>query len=59
LPEFPFRLQLLAFFLALMFANGVQHIVWAGSVKRYVPGLITSPIHIVLFLIFYYRTLSL
>src|SRR3989338_9615063 len=38
LPDFPFRLQLLAFFLALMFANGVQHIVWAGSVKRYVPG---------------------
>lgn len=43
-----------AFFLALMFANGVQHLIWAGSVKRYVPGLVTAPLHIAVFLVFYF-----
>lgn len=52
---FPNREYLLAFFIALMFANGVQHLVWAGIVKKYVPGLITAPIHIVLFLLFYFK----
>jgi hypothetical protein len=56
-PYFPAREQLLAFFLVLMFANGVQHLVWAGSVKKYVPGLITAIIHCALFLIFYFRIL--
>jgi hypothetical protein len=52
-PEFPNRSELQAFFLALMFANGIQHIVWAGNVKKYVPGLITSLFHIVIFLFYY------
>jgi len=56
LQNFPNRTLLQAFFLALMFANGVQHIVWAGNVKRYVPGLITAPLHIIVFLVFYFRT---
>jgi hypothetical protein len=54
---FPSRIYLQAFFLALMFANSVQHIVWAGNVKKYVPGLVTAPIHIVVFLIFYFKFL--
>jgi len=49
---FPRRAWLIEFFLVLMFANGIQHIVWAGSVKKYVPGLITAILHIVNFLIF-------
>lgn len=56
-PAFPYREYLQAFFLALMFANGVQHLIWAGWVKKYVPGLITAPIHIVVFLVFYYLAL--
>jgi hypothetical protein len=40
--DFPYRTLLQAFFLVLMFANGVQHIVWWGSVKKYVPGLINA-----------------
>lgn len=56
--SFPARLQLMSFFLVLMFANGVQHVVWAGSVKKYVPGLITAVLHIVNFLVFYFGVLS-
>lgn len=55
--DFPNRAVLQAFFLALMFANGVQHLVWAGSVKKYVPGLLTAPIHIIIFLVFYFTVL--
>ena len=55
LPTFPYREALQAFFLVLMFANGVQHLVWAGSVKKYVPGLVTGIIHIVVFLTYYFK----
>ncbi len=54
---FPARDGLLGFFLALMFANGVQHLVWSGCVKKYVPGLVTAPVHILVFLIFYFQIL--
>lgn len=54
---FPYRSYFQAFFLALMFANGVQHIVWWGSVKKYVPGLATAFVHIAVFLVFYFRVL--
>jgi hypothetical protein len=53
--DFPSRVYLQAIFLALMFANGVQHIVWAGILKKYVPGLVTTPLHIIVFLMFYFR----
>jgi hypothetical protein len=53
--KFPFRDSLMAFFLVLMFANGVQHLVWAGSVKKYVPGLYTAFLHILIFLVFYFQ----
>jgi len=55
--DFPSRAYLQAFFLVLMFANGVQHIVWSGNVKKYIPGLITAPVHIIVFLVFYFRTI--
>lgn len=57
LQDFPNRTLLQAFFLALMFANGVQHIVWAGNVKKYVPGLITAPVHIIVFLVYYFKAI--
>lgn len=53
----PFKEQLTALFIPLMFANGIQHIVWFGAQKKYVPGLITAPIHIILFLLFYFLSL--
>jgi hypothetical protein len=55
IPTFPYRETLQAFFFILMFANGVQHLVWAGSVKKYVPGLFTGTIHIVVFLTYYFK----
>ena len=54
LKSFPSRLFLIEFFLVLMFANGIQHIIWAGSVKKYVPGLLTAVFHIINFAIFYF-----
>lgn len=46
-PTFPHRLSFLSFFIALMLANGLQHIIWWRFAKKYVPGLITAPIHVV------------
>src|SRR3989344_9498995 len=55
--SFPFRENLQAFFLVLMFANGIQHLVWWGCEKKYVPGLITAFAHIALFIVFYFKTI--
>ncbi|MEK7156471.1 MAG: HXXEE domain-containing protein [Patescibacteria group bacterium] len=55
--SFPNKEFLQLLFLALMFANGVQHIVWWGVAKQYVPGLMTAPLHIAVFLIFYFSVL--
>jgi hypothetical protein len=57
IPQFPLREWLMAFFAALMFANGVWHIVWFWffeKAKRYVPGLCTAFVHIGAFFVFYY-----
>lgn len=58
IPDFPLRSNLVLFFIALMFANGVQHVVWAGAEKKYVPGLVTGIIHIVVFFLFYFQLLK-
>ncbi len=50
----PLRSYLQSFFLVLMFANGIQHIVWWGVAKKYVPGLVTAFVHIGVFFVFYY-----
>jgi hypothetical protein len=51
---FPYRNLIQELFLVLMFANGVQHLVWWGALKKYVPGLITAFVHIGVFLVFYF-----
>ena len=55
--SFPSRENFQAFFLVLMFANGIQHLVWWGCEKKYVPGLITAFAHIALFIVFYFKTI--
>ncbi len=55
---FPNRAYFQASFLILMFANGIQHIIWAGVVKKYVPGLLTAILHIVVFLMFYFQAIT-
>ncbi len=52
-PSFPARETWMAFFNYLMFANGVQHVVWAGVEKKYVPGLLTAPLFFIVFFWFY------
>ncbi len=54
-PELWYREAIQSFFLVLMFANGIQHLVWWGVVKKYVPGLITAPLHVGIFLAFYFK----
>lgn len=44
---FPFKEVFLKFYLLLMFANGVEHTVWLMWKKKYVPGLLTSLLHLV------------
>ena len=56
--QFPSRSHLMSFFNILMFINGWWHIVWFAIVKKYVPGLITAPLFILLFFVFYYKILS-
>jgi len=51
----PYRENLQAFFLVLMFANGIQHLIWWGWEKKYIPGLITAFAHIAVFLVFYFK----
>lgn len=55
--EPPSKEYLQAFFLVLMFANGVQHMIWWGVAKKYVPGLITAFAHIAVFMTFYFKVL--
>lgn len=56
--DLSFRSELLAFFMILMFANGVWHITWSRIKGRYVPGLITAFLHVISFLAFYFVTLT-
>jgi len=42
-------------FALLMFANGLWHIVWWGIIKKYVPGLATAPIFLIIFITFYFK----
>lgn len=53
----PSREMLMHVFALLMFANGLWHIVWLGIVKKYVPGVITAPLHLITFLVFYFTVL--
>ena len=53
---FPLRIPLMAAFNVLMFANGIWHVAWflfCEKGRRYVPGLVTAPVHIITFLLFY------
>ncbi len=53
--QFPYRLNLLALFIVLMFAQSLWHLAWWTMEKKYVPGLITAIIHVALFLVFYFQ----
>ena len=53
--EIPFREYLMAFFVLLMFGNGIWHITWYGIEKKYVPGIITAPLFVIAFSIFYFQ----
>lgn len=52
-PGVPQRIFLPALFSLLMFANGIEHIVWYMKEKKYVPGLITAPFHVAAFAFYF------
>lgn len=56
-PAFPQRQYFQAFFLIFMFANGIEHLVWSRINRCYTPGLITAPLHIVIFSVFFFQAL--
>ena len=54
---YPYRVFLMSLFNLLMFANGIWHITGAVLAKKYIPGLITAPFAVILFVIYYYLIL--
>ena len=52
------RTEVMVFFVLLMFANGIWHIVWFWFFEKgkYVPGLLTAALFIIAFFIHYYST---
>lgn len=58
IPTFPFRLQVLGLFILLMFANGIEHVVWYMWEKKYVPGLFTAFLHIIIFTVFFFLNIK-
>lgn len=56
-PELPFANQFMILFSLVMFINGIGHIVWALVKRSYVPGLITAPIFVILFCLYYFKEL--
>ncbi len=60
LTDFQARTGFMAFFNILMFINGIWHILWFMFLekgKRYVPGLITAPLFVITFVVFYINLL--
>lgn len=55
--SFPHRETFQLVFLYIMLANGLQHIIWWGIVKKYVPGLVTAHLHLLVFLAFYFKAI--
>ena len=55
LPDLAYRSALMSFFIVLMFANGIWHITWLGIAKKYVPGIVTAPIFVIVFLAYFFN----
>ena len=52
-PDAPGGQGFMYWFIFAMLLNGMEHIIWAAVKKRYVPGLVTAPIFVVLFGLYY------
>ena len=54
------KTEVMIFFIILMLANGVWHIVWFWFFEKgkYVPGLLTATLFIIAFFIHYYSTVT-
>jgi hypothetical protein len=55
-PHLPLANIYMPGFALLMFINGIYHITWAMVSKKYMPGLVTAPLFIVIFS-FYFASL--
>ena len=52
----PFTNVYMPAFALTMLINGIEHIVWGLVSKKYVPGLVTAPLFVIVF-VFYYISL--
>lgn len=52
-PELAFAATYMKLFALVMLINGIGHIVWGLVLRKYVPGLITAPIFVVIFFFYY------
>ncbi len=55
-PTLPGAQTFMPWFIFAMLLNGMEHIIWGAVEKRYVPGLATAPLFVILFG-FYYASL--
>lgn len=56
-PELAGAHTFMVWFMFAMLLNGMEHVIWGAVKKSYVPGLVTAPFFILLF-IFYYASLT-
>jgi Protein of unknown function with HXXEE motif len=57
-PKLSFISWYVPLFALLMFVNGMEHIIWGAVSKKYVPGLITAPVFIIIFCFYYFTKLG-
>ena len=53
-PNLPYANGYMSVFALLMFVNGIEHIIWALLEKKYVPGLATAPLFVIIFVLYYF-----
>jgi len=53
--DFVFRDQFMLLFIFLMLVNGIWHSIWWMTKRKYVPGIYTAPLFILVFLLFHFN----
>lgn len=54
-PQFYAADVFMKWFMFVMLLNGMEHVIWAAVKRAYMPGLVTAPIFILLFILYYAR----
>jgi hypothetical protein len=57
--EIPFNTIWKHVFILLMFANGIEHFLWFLKEKKYVPGVVTAFIALIMFIFYYFSHVAI